>query len=141
MGFGHKCDDLKSNAQSKFDDSLLLWHAGRYSNAYYLAGYAVELALKACIARQIIAQTIPDKYFLTNILSHDFGKLIGVAGLRMELHDANKMDSQFAANWALVNNWSPDARYEIHERAETQLLVEAVGNPNNGVFPWIQTHW
>lgn len=140
MGFGYKRDDLKRIAQAKLDDSLLLWRNGSYSNAYYLAGYAVEIALKSCIARQVIAETIPDKEFLKQIYNHKFDILIGLAGMRIDLDEAKK-DSQFAANWALVNEWSPDSRYEIHEKAEAQFLVEAIGNKANGVFPWIQRHW
>ncbi len=35
--------------------------AGMWEGTYYLAGYAVECALKACIAKQIIAEDFPDK--------------------------------------------------------------------------------
>lgn len=42
-------NDLEKLAQIRLEDSLFLLQAGRASSAYYLAGYAVELALKACI--------------------------------------------------------------------------------------------
>ncbi|MEA2988324.1 MAG: hypothetical protein QOG83_1035, partial [Alphaproteobacteria bacterium] len=55
---------LQVLALAKVDDARLLFENQRYSNAYYLYGYGVELGLKACIARQILAETIPDKTIL-----------------------------------------------------------------------------
>jgi HEPN domain-containing protein len=63
MGSGQKRSELQTRAQAKLDDAILLLQHGRYTNAYYIAGYAVELGLKACIAAQIDAETIPDKAF------------------------------------------------------------------------------
>ncbi|MDO9249509.1 MAG: hypothetical protein Q7U11_23860, partial [Phenylobacterium sp.] len=68
-------------AQTKLDDALLLLAHKRYSNAYYLAGYAIEIALKACISRQITADVIPDKAFINAIHTHQLKDLVGVAGL------------------------------------------------------------
>jgi hypothetical protein len=65
----------------------LLFENDRFTNAYYLAGYAVEIGLKACIAAQISAETIPDKAFIKSILSHQFGGLVGLAGLAEALKD------------------------------------------------------
>ena len=56
MANGYKRVDLQALAQAKLDDAKLLFDNGRFSNAYYLAGYAVELGLKACIARQNYAR-------------------------------------------------------------------------------------
>ena len=74
-------------AQAKLDDASILLSNKRYSNAYYLAGYSIELGLKACIARQISAETIPDKALIKRILDHQFGTLIGLAGLATALKE------------------------------------------------------
>jgi hypothetical protein len=42
-------NDLESLVQVRLDDAIFLLQANHSSSAYYLAGYAVELALKACI--------------------------------------------------------------------------------------------
>ncbi len=47
-------------AAAKCEDATLLLAHARFSSAYYLAGYALELALKACIAKQFAAEVIPD---------------------------------------------------------------------------------
>ena len=141
MGPGLRRSDLRANAESKLEDAIILLQNGRYSNAYYLAGYAVEIGLKACIAAQISAETIPDKAFLKNILSHHFRTLVGLAGLAGALKNEEDKDQMFAANWALASQWEPDARYEAIDPMSAQLLVDAVGNPSSGVLRWIKAHW
>ncbi|WP_158817860.1 HEPN domain-containing protein [Methylocapsa sp. S129] len=141
MGLGHTRDDLRANAQAKLDDAQILLGQKRYSNAYYLAGYAVELGLKACIAAQISAETIPDKAFLRGILNHQFGGLVGLAGLAGLLNDQKDADPVFAANWALVSEWEPDSRYEAKDPMSASLLVQAIADPKSGVLQWIKIHW
>ena len=53
--------DLQKLAEDRIADAAALLNAGRWSAAYYLAGYAVECALKACIAKQTQAGDFPDK--------------------------------------------------------------------------------
>jgi len=141
MGPGLKRSDLQAYAQAKIDDAALLLANRRYSNAYYLAGYAVELGLKACIAAQITAETLPDKAFVRSILQHNFRNLVGLAGLAGALKDEENQNANFATNWAIANQWEPDARYEAFDPMSAQLLVQAVNDPNSGVLKWIKTHW
>lgn len=55
-----KRSELKRLAELRVRDALRLLRGRRYDACYYLAGYAVECALKACIAKQFRASTIPD---------------------------------------------------------------------------------
>jgi HEPN domain-containing protein len=48
-------------AARRLRDARALLRARCYSGAYYVAGYAVECALKACIARQTRATSYPPK--------------------------------------------------------------------------------
>jgi hypothetical protein len=141
MAFGMKRADLRAMAQAKIDDALILLQNGRVSNSYYIAGYAVELGLKACIASQLNAETIPDKDFIRKILSHDFPTLVGLVGLAQQLKDKKDNDPTFAANWAIVSEWTPDSRYEIKDTLSTQLIVAAIADPASGVLQWIKTYW
>ena len=134
MGLGHTRADLRSTAQAKLDDAISLLQLGRYSNAYYLAGYAVEIGLKACIAAQISAETIPDKAFIKGILNHEFKGLVGIAGLAGPLKQRQDDDGEFAANWALASEWSPDVRYESIDPMSAQLLVRAIADPDSEFY-------
>lgn len=133
--------DLQKLSQAKLDDALFLCPAGRYSNAYYLAGYSVELGLKACASRQIFEHQIPDKAFVNGILTHNFPKLVNLAGLKSKLKKAQDDDRAFSANWAITAEWSPDARYVMTEPTSAKGLLTAVGDPDHGVLKWIKTHW
>lgn len=141
MGYGYKRKDLQAVAQSKMDDALLLFSNRKYSNAYYLAGYAVEIGLKACMAVQICAETVPDKDFLKGFLEHKFDKLVGLAGLKPQLKAEQDHSTVFAANWAIVSEWSPDTRYETKDVTSAQTIIAAIADENSGVFQWIKRYW
>lgn len=55
--------DLQRLAETRLREARTLFEAGHYAGAYYLAGYVVELSLKACIAKQFKAEVIPDWKF------------------------------------------------------------------------------
>ena len=80
-------NDLQIMAEGKLSDSVFLLGNNRASNAYYLGGYAIELALKACIAKQMQAGVIPDKQLILDTYTHNYIKLIGVAGLTTEFSE------------------------------------------------------
>lgn len=141
MGIGYQRKDLQALAQAKFDDAVILLTNARFGNAYYLAGYAVEVGLKACIAAQISAETLPDKALIKQILNHQFMALVGLAGLAQELKDKQDADAGFASNWAVASEWEPDSRYELIDPTSAQLLIGAVGDPKSGVLQWIKTYW
>lgn len=141
MPLGMKRTVLQAIAQAKLDDAMLLLENGRFSNAYYLAGYAIEIGLKACIAKQISADTIPDKTFVNDIFKHGLKGLVGVAGLSAELKEREASDLTFATNWALVGGWSPEVRYDIVDKYTAQIMIQAVADNKSGVFEWIKARW
>jgi len=141
MAYGLKRTDLQSIAQAKVDDAHLPFQNGRFSNSYYLAGYAIEIALKACIAAQISAETIPDKDILRKVLNHEFPVLVGLAGLATALKEQQDSDSLFAANWAIVSEWKPDVRYESTDSTAAQQMLSALTDAASGVLQWIKLYW
>jgi hypothetical protein len=141
MGAGQTRSELQAQAQAKLDDAILLLKHERYSNAYYIAGYAIEFGLKACIAVLIEAETIPNKAILKGIMSHQLMGLVALAGLGQTLKDELNNDPNFAANWAIVLEWEPDARYQQIDPASARLLISAIADSQNGVLRWIRTHW
>jgi HEPN domain-containing protein len=132
---------LQKLAEEKLSDAGILLRAGSWSNAYYLAGYAVELALKACIAKSFKPETIPDKDLVIATYTHKFKGLVGAAGLSAELQKKEQADRSFATSWGLANSWSPDARYRSTTEQDARDLIDAIRDPKNGVLPWIQTFW
>jgi hypothetical protein len=134
-------NELEKLAQLRLDDSVFLLSASRCSSAYYLAGYSVELALKACIAKLIQPDTIPDKEFVNAIYKHNFQGLVATAGLLPELNTDLKADPQFAGAWGIASQWTTESRYAVWDCISAASLVSAIADPKSGVFRWVKTHW
>ena len=141
MAEGYRRADLKVLAEAKIKDARLLLDNKRFASAFYLAGYAIEVGLKACIARRILSETIPDKTLINSTYDHDVGKLANVAGLASELKKEQASNNMFAANWGIVGQWRVDSRYEMTDQFSAQLMVQAVDDPSSGVLQWIRQHW
>ncbi|WP_340242028.1 hypothetical protein [Sulfitobacter pontiacus] len=133
--------DLQNISLGKLEAAHVLAANKRWSNAYYLAGYSVELALKACVAKLISNDTIPDRNLINKVYSHNIGELVGLAGLRTDFEAQKKADSIFAANWAICAEWSPDARYKDTSAAEATYLLHGISDETHGVLPWIRKYW
>ena len=123
------------------DAGLLLEH-GRWSSAYYLAGYAVECALKACIARQFKQHDFPDRSLVQAAHTHEFEKLLGLApGLKERLEEDSKAREDLKEYWKLVTGWRETARYKEQIEARARDLIRAVSDTENGVLTWLKEHW
>lgn len=133
--------NLQALANARLLDAKLLLDNCRYSSAYYLAGYAVELALKACVSRQFRQDEIPDKQLIKRILTHQYDDLVALAGLKSALKAEQESDPKFQAYWGIANEWESDSRYDMIEAIEAQQLLLAISDSNNGVMQWIKRHW
>ncbi len=71
--------DLQKLSNIRIREAKILFSAGEYSGAYYLAGYAVECALKACIAKSVQRYDFPDKSLAQKSFVHDLGDLLRLA--------------------------------------------------------------
>jgi HEPN domain-containing protein len=134
---------LQQLAEDRVVDAKALLDAGRWSAAYYLAGYAVECALKACLAKRTNLHDFPDKTFAQKAFTHDLTELLELTGLRIPLRLASTpaANLQLGLNWQRVKDWSEKVRYEQVAEPEARRLYEAITDPTSGVFPWIKARW
>jgi HEPN domain-containing protein len=133
--------DLQALSKIRAKEAKALLDAGLHDGAFYLAGYAVECALKACIAKSTRKHEFPDKDRVNKSYTHSLVELIRLAGLR-ETHDARmKSDPAFRDNWLIVVSWSEDSRYLRNTAEKAQGLVNAVGNPKSGILAWLRHYW
>ena len=73
-------------AELRAGEALVLAKNRKEQGAYYLAGYAVECALKACIAKQTKRNEFPLKPdYARKVNSHDLEELLRLAGLDQQL--------------------------------------------------------
>jgi len=133
--------DLQRLARTRIRDAEVLLGAGQWSGAYYLAGYAVECALKACIAKQTGLHDFPDKDRVLKSYSHRVESLVELADLTSQLDDALRADSTFKQNWSFVKDWNEQSRYQERTEAKARQLFDAISHPTRGVLSWIKGHW
>lgn len=133
--------DLEILSETRLIDAQELFKAARFSAAYYLSGYAIELAIKACIAKLFQADSIPDKGLVNAVYSHKLDELLGLAGIREQLKADMSSDPALSAAWGVASKWNETSRYEMWDQFAAASILSAVGDPNHGVLQWLKKHW
>jgi hypothetical protein len=140
--------DLRQMAEERIRDAKALIDGGRWEFAYYAAGYAVECALKSCIlARMIHTGWVFDEEVkkVDDCRTHEFLKLIQIAGLRDELNtklrESAATGGEFVTNWDTVNLWKVTSRYESKSEDDAKKLYTAINDDPHGVLIWIRNYW
>lgn len=134
--------ELKRLSHIRIKEAKLLLDGRCYNGAYYLAGYAVECALKACIAKQTHRHDFPDKKRGDESYTHDLGKLIRVANLEGQLRQEINANRVFRDNWSALKKWSEAFRYETAvQKAEVVTLLAAITDQKDGVWSWLKKFW
>jgi hypothetical protein len=140
--------EFKQLSLLRLKESKALFRNRFYDGACYLAGYSLELALKAVICRK---SDMPD--FFDQIKGessrafkiHNLEELIILAGLRPKFEHHANSNIDFKNNWSHIRttiNWSEQLRYQVGKnQTDAQLMLTAISNNQNGLLPWIKKHW
>ena len=91
-------NDLQNLSRLRVRESRVLLDNRCFAGAYYLLGYAVECALKACIAKQVKQHDFPDRKLINDSYTHDLEKLLNLSGLKEELLRAAQSQPSLAVN-------------------------------------------
>jgi hypothetical protein len=132
--------DFKRLAELRLREAAALLRSRHFSGAYYLGGYAIECALKACIAKKTKRYDFPPRS-VQEYYSHNLVQLVRAADLDTELEKSINSDVIFRDYWLIVRKWSEQSRYQLNSRTDAQDLLKAIGDHNHGVLPWIQSLW
>jgi HEPN domain-containing protein len=130
--------DLQRLSNARLREARILFDAGEYSGAYYLAGYAVECALKACFAKNVRRYDFPGK---KNPLVHNLQELVKLANLDAELLAVRKTSPRFASGWDMACKWTEESRYSTWTRDDAEAILDAIIRRKDGVLPWIRRRW
>ena len=132
--------DLQELAQNRLKDAQVLYQNRQFDGAYYLAGYAVECALKACVAKKTKRYDFPDKDFASKVYTHDLTKLleprVAPSLLGQEIRTSPALD----AKWGVVKDWNAESRYKKQGRKKAKDMLEAVEGPQ-GILECIRKYW
>lgn len=125
-----------------------------YEGAYYLAGYCVELHLKAKICERL---ELPDLFLdaessANNQASfshsqigkffklHELSKLLLLSGLSQRLDREVITNPDLVANWSVIKGWKETKRYSspgLISKSAAKSLIDAIENTQNGFLQWI----
>jgi hypothetical protein len=137
---------LQKLARTRLVDAKALLGRKRWSGSYYLCGYVIECALKACLLRHLgeSEAIFKDPGYLKKLAgcwTHDLDYLVTLAGLDAEFGAARGANKALEGNWKITGKWNERSRYEEKAESEARGLYDAVSNRPDGVFQWIQSRW
>lgn len=135
--------DFQRLADLRIKEAKLLLENKCYEGAYYLAGYAVECALKACIAKKTKRFDFPPKdKIVRELYTHNLEQLRKLAELPLDLEAKKKSVIQFELNWAVVKGWKEEVRYETEvDDKRANNLYSAITDKKHGVLSWLKKYW
>jgi len=107
------------------------------SGSYYLAGYAVECALKACLAKATKRHEFPDLSRARDTHTHSLNKLMLLAGLTGLIPG----NSRLSRHWEIVQQWSETSRYSTTSFENARDLLAAVTDSTDGILTWLKRFW
>jgi HEPN domain-containing protein len=134
---------LQQLAELRLAEAKILARERQFSGAYYVAGCAIECAIKARIAAQFRENEIPDKTLVNRIYTHDLVELLRLAGLEAELDIARKNDTALNQRWSIVQNWNEQARYSLWTEEQAADIIDAIDGVAGagGLFQWLSARW
>jgi HEPN domain-containing protein len=131
-------------AEARLVDAKALLKAKRYDAAYYMAGYAIECALKACIAKKTRLYDFPPKN-AREVYTHELEDLVKSAEIGKSFQQDRVMDSKLAEYWEIVKEWKPeDGRYGLRGAtgvSAAKELVLAIDDRHHGVLQCLSKYW
>jgi HEPN domain-containing protein len=133
--------DLQQLANLRFREARSLLDTGFSDGAYYMAGYSVECALKACIAKRTEKHDFPDKKLVNESHTHSLIELLRLSELAPLMGEAIQTDGSIENRWIIVRGWSEASRYQRSNGAAAEALLQAIEDDSGGILPWIRLHW
>lgn len=147
--------EIKNLAYQRLKEAEILYKNGMFDGAFYLAGYSVELMLKAKICERL---GIPNLYDETNqdansikgigeirktLKTHNLFTLLIFSGLKVKF-DSDKIKDRdlLKANSLLFTAWDENARYKPcgHMRKnDVEKLIDLLSG-FNGILKWIENN-
>ena len=140
-GFGNlDVELLKDLAESRKEESILLYKNHQYNGSYYLGGYALECAFKSLIAVSMKKHIFPDIRFVREVWIHKLEKLKDNCVLKKEFDDVLK-DDKYLSNWETAKKWDESSRYKQITIQEAVEFNNALFDSEKGIYTWLRKNW
>jgi hypothetical protein len=145
--------EIRDLAYQRLKEAEILYQSGMCDGAFYLAGYSVELVLKAKICDRL---GIPNLFDETNadansikgigdirrtLKTHNLFTLLIICGLKIKFDNDKANDKELAkANTLLFNLWDENSRYKPcghYSDKDVKKLINLLSGVN-GILAWIE---
>lgn len=136
--------DIQNLADLRINEASKLQESSFPDGAFYLAGYAVELYLKAKICETIdipnfYDQHVPKSDLSKTFLIHNLDRLVLLSGLYTKFEAEKQMYPDLAKHWADVSAWSEKSRYNAPNTKSDKEALEFIES-SKIIIEWIKTH-
>lgn len=146
-------EEIRKLARQRLQEAEILYKNGMCDGAFYLAGYSVELMLKAKICERL---GIPNLFDETNadtnsikgigeirkiLKTHNLFTLLIFSGLKVKFDNDKAINKDMAkANSLLFNAWDENGRYKPcgHMKDEDVEKLINLLSGTNGMLSWIE---
>lgn len=146
-------EDIWQLSEQRLTEARSLLSSGHSDGAFYLAGYAVELALKWKVCQNfeipnLFGADTPDIFGVSilkkSVHTHDLRVLMLYSGLWKKF-DAGKSTNHtlYLANSLLFGTWSEKCRYEkcgFTETDNVENLLTLLEDADQGLIEWIKNN-
>ncbi len=143
---------IRALASLRLEEARILADNGKPDGAFYLAGYSVELTLKARIAEQFgIESLFADKVSAADeftdigkvknlVQTHNLFLLLVISGLRLPYFEQRRQDKVFLAFDPLLWTWNERLRYQSPGRTSQQNVTDFINflAAPDGLLTWIK---
>jgi hypothetical protein len=118
--------ELRLISRARLKDAEALLRANRFDGSIYLCGYAIEVGLKHKICKTLHWNEFPSTrnefQNLQSFKTHNLDILLKLSGAE------SRIKISFLAQWSIVVNWDPEARYNPIGSVsfkDAQLMIDA----------------
>lgn len=146
-------EEIRKLAKQRLQEAEILCQSGLWDGAFYLAGYSVELTLKAKICERLgipnlfdegnkEANSIKGVSEIRKVLkTHNLFILLIFSGLKLKFDLEKATNRELTiANSLLFNAWDENARYKpcghMNDK-DVEKLINLLSQPN-GILAWIE---
>lgn len=135
--------EFQALANLRIKEAKVLLDNRCFEGAYYLSGYAIECALKACIAKKTRRGDFPpDRRTIETYYTHNLGGLLASAELKLDLDREMTSNPNLETNWLIVRGWSEGVRYKVGiSEPEASDVFNAIVDRRHGVLTWLKRRW
>ncbi len=144
-------EEIRKLALQRLKEAEILLQNGMCDGAYYLAGYSVELMLKAKICDRLGIPNLFDEHNITSekgmgeirktLKTHNLFTLLIFSGLKVKFDNDKATNKELAkATSLLFNSWDENARYKPCGHMvdkDVEKLINLLSG-SNGILQWIE---